>query len=155
MHIVHCATKDQLKTLIKKALFRPHTETLGDVDEAELTPEAVCEMLGFDPQSLLDERTGKEDPDLYDDDVLSMLEVETHVLTCDGIPILRDFKPGVLVFHIEDDFDRMGSTTHHTFHYVSNEDMTFDKWIEWYHDIQKEYAASNAVRDRQSNLKWD
>lgn len=155
MHIVHCATKEQLKTLIKKALFRPHTETLGDIDEAELTPEAVCEMLGFDPQDLLDERNGQEDPDLFDDN-LSMLEVETHVLTCDGIPMLKDFKPGVLVFHIEDGFDRMGATEHHTFHYVSNEDMTFDKWIEWYHALQTEYAESNALRDKhdQQRLNW-
>jgi hypothetical protein len=154
MHIIHCTTVDQLKVLIKKALFRPHTETLGDVDEAELTPEGVCEMLGIDPDALLEERTGKEDPDLYGDN-LSMMEVETHVLICDGIPMLRDFKPGVLVFHIEDAFDRMGSTEHHTFHYVSNEDMTFDKWVEWYHAIQKDYAANNAIRDHQSNLKWD
>ena len=154
MHIIRCESRDQLQTLIKKALFRPHSETLGDVDESELSPEQVCEMLGIDPESLLEERTGKEDPDLFDDN-LSMMEVETHVLLCNGIPMLKDFKPGVLVFHIEDGFDRMGSTSHHTFHYVADEDMTFDAWMTWYNDLQKEYAKSNALRDRQSKMNWD
>lgn len=155
MHIVKCQTIDQLKLLIKKALFRPYSETMGDVEDPELTPESVCEMLGFDPQDLLDERTGDEDPDMVGDN-LSMHEVETHVLTCNGIPMLQDFRPGVLVFHIEDSFDRMGSTSHHTFHYVSDEDMTFDKWLEWYNAIQTSYAERNMLRDKHDKqLNWD
>lgn len=156
MHIIHCKTVDQLKFLIKKALFRSHFETLGEGEDAELSPEAVCEMLGIDPETLLEERSGKEDPDIFEGDVLSMHEVETHVLMCNGIPMLQDFRPGVLVFHIEDSFDRMGSTSHHTFHYVSDDDMTFDKWLEWYNATQTAYAERNALRDKHAKqLNWE
>lgn len=153
MQIVRCETKDQLKFLIKKALFRPYAETMDGIEDTELSPEQVCEMLGLDSESLLEERENV-DPDLFDEN-LSMIEVEDHVLMCDGLPMLKDFQPGVLVFHIEDSFDRMGSTEHHTFHYVADADMVFDKWVEWYNTLQKDYAKKNARRAAVEQDRFD
>ncbi|MNQ62694.1 hypothetical protein D3C85_770490 [compost metagenome] len=153
MQIVRCETKSQLQTLIKKTLFRPYHETDGNPEETVLTPEQVCEALGIDPESLLEERENV-DPDLFDDN-LAMSEVENHVLVCDGIPMLRDFKPGVLAFHIEDSFDRMGSTEHHSFHYVKDADLTFAKWQQGYNKIQQDYAEKNARRAAVEQDRFD
>ena len=154
MNIVRCETIDQLKFLIKKALFRDYDEVMGEQD-VRLTAVEVCEVLGINPESLLEDRGDTPDPDIFEEGVLAMLEVEQFVLAFNGIAMLQDFRPGVLVFHFEDDHDKVGEPCHHTFHYVSDNDMTFDKWLEWYNAIQTTYAERNMNLDRQSKMNWE
>lgn len=154
MNIVRCETIDQLKFLIKKALFRDHNEVMGEQD-VRLTPVEVCEVLGINHESLLEDRGDTPDPDIFEEGVLAMLEVEQFVLGFNGIAMLQDFRPGVLVFHFEDSHDKVGEQVHHTFHYVANSDMTFDHWLEWYNAIQTAYAERNSGRVALNKLNWD
>lgn len=154
MHIIHCKTIDQLKFLIKKALFRDYNEVMGEQD-VRLTPVEVCEVLGIDPEALLEDRGPNPDPDIFEEEILAMIEVERHVLAFNEIPMLQDFRPGVLVFHFEDSHDRVGEQVHHTFHYVAESDMTFEHWLEWYNSVQTAYAERNLHRATSNKLNWD
>lgn len=154
MNIIRCETIDQLKFLIKKALFRNYDEVMGEQD-VRLTAVEVCEVLGINPESLLEDRGDTPDPDIFEEGVVAMIEVEQFVLAFNGIAMLQDFRPGVLVFHFEDDSDRIGEQVRHTFHYVSDNDMTFAHWLEWYNAYQTAYAERNMNRGHQSNMNWE
>lgn len=161
-------TKDQMKTLLSQILFRPDDETDGSEFEAELTPSEVQTFLlinddvlvawlranGIGPETDEDEEL---DLDEYLEtlDVCDMETLKRYAIDEENTPLLSHFQPGLIVWEIEDQYDRTGGTTSRVFQFVPLADLSFDAHMEWYNQMQKDFKESSDLRDRVAKLEHD
>mgnify|MGYP003407536728 CR=1 FL=1 len=163
-------TKEQMKTLLSQILFRPADETDGSEFEAELTPSEVQTFLLVNDDVLVawmkanglgpeDEDDEEFELDLDSDiDFLDVCDLETlkrYAIDEGNTPLLAYFQPGLVVWEIEDHYDRMGGDTSRVFQFIPLAELSFDAHMEWYNQMQKDFKESNDLRDRVAKLEND
>lgn len=139
MHIVRVASKDELVELLEWIFFRREGEFM-EYHEASLSFEEICSMLGIREEEFapgIDTNTD-EWYDIIDN--LEGKDIQAKIAAGD-IPLLRDFKPGTLVWCLEDDFCRAGDMDIRVFIYTTDEESSMEAHREWKAIEQGDYNA--------------
>lgn len=137
MHVVRVSTKDELKELFRWIFFRREGE-FHEVIEARLSFEETQSMLGIRDSDFAPgvEESTDEWYDIVDNLDASDLE---RVCLSDTCKLLRDFKPGTLVWCLEDDFGYSGTMDIRVFLYVDDEEASVARHLDWRAREQAEY----------------
>lgn len=146
MHVVRVADVDELKEVIEWIFFRKDGE-FNEMCEASLSFEEICSMLGIREEEFAPGIDSSSD-EWYDIiDNLEGKDIQAKIAAGD-IPLLRDFKPGTLVWCLEDDYCRAGDMDVRVFIYVNDEDSSAAAHRKWRASEQAEYEKRIADHNR-------
>lgn len=118
MNVVRCTTKNELRKAIFKIIF-------GNED---LAFEEICDLLQIEETDLVDPNIPQYSDEWWEvTDKLEIKDLRRYVRR-GNVYLLANFKPGVLVYWIENDFDRFGNVKFRFFEYYTDEAINFSEW---------------------------
>jgi len=152
MHILRLETKEELLEILEWIFFRPEG-SFSEICEARLSFEETCRILGFFPEEMLDQTLETNSDEWYDAvDNQTDEDLKAFVLS-DKLKLVREFKPGVLVWALEDDWDRVGDLSVRVFIYTPDEEITASAHRKWRQEEQANYDYHCDLEDRLALLK--
>lgn len=152
MHILRLETKEELLEILEWIFFRPDG-SFSEICEARLSFEEVCGILGFFPEDLLDQSLVVDTDEWYEaiDDQTDE-DLKNYILS-DKFKLVREFKPGILTWALEDDWDRVGDLSVRVFIFVPDEEATMAAHRKWCQREQADYDHHCELEDRLALLK--
>ena len=146
MHVVRVASEDELKELLDWIFFRKEGE-FNEIMEASLSFEEICSMLGISEREFAPNVDDRSDEWYELIDSLEAKDIQAKIAAND-IPMLRDFKPGILTWCLEDDFSHVGQMDIRVFIYVTDEEASIEAHRAWKASEQAEYDYRCDIENR-------
>lgn len=139
MHAVRVNTPDQLAEILKWIFFR-EDGVFKEYGDPSYSFEELETMLQIDSTKLIDPAIEVNSDEWYEaNEQIDGAALEQYSLIDRKIPLFTEFKPGVLFWMLEDDFDRIGDLAIRLFQYRSNEELTITSFRNWQKDEQQQH----------------
>ncbi len=124
MKIVKCDNAQQLQQVIVRLFF-----DIKPSDEIDWSYEEIVGLLKIDDTQLIPPEVGSYGTEEWDLAYDNLTIDDLRRLVDDGkIPLLRRFRPGYVLYHLENDFDRHGDIHIRIFEYYTENQVKFSKW---------------------------
>jgi hypothetical protein len=130
MDIVRVENSDEMRAILDWVFFRKDGEPT-EYGEPEFEFSELCSLLGVSENDMVDQSlVPHTDPWYNATDNLDGESVREHAIVNGNAPLISGFKKGILVWHLEDSFDRLSGCQIRMFLYQTDEDSTFINWSE-------------------------
>ena len=116
MQVIRCETVQHLRESILFLLFGESASFLACEEVEQMLQLEIADLVSAD--ELTDEWFEQCDS-ITKDDIRKKVEA-------DDIPLLRSFTPGVLIFWVEDGYDRLGTVRTRIFSYYTDDNISFE-----------------------------